>query len=394
MSTPFTLIRNANVYAPEPLGLQDVLMAGGKIVALGSSLASWLSPLQAAEAEVVDANGQLLIPGLVDPLVHISGGGGEGGFHTRTPAMQLTDATLGGVTTVIAALGTDATTRTLPDLLAKAYALRTEGMSAYCYTGSYEVPVRTITGSVRDDIVLIEPFIGVGEIAISDHRSSQPSTAELARIAADARVAGMLAGKAGITFVHVGDGERLLTPLEELVQTTELKRSQFYATHINRHRTLLEAGFTFAKAGGYIDFTTSTTPELLAAGEISAAAALAEGLRSGVPATCMSMSSDGNASLPEFNAAGDLVGLQVGRVQSLFESAREAVGLGVSWTDAVRAVATNAAQILKLHHKGVIAVGVDADVVLLNVEHEIDSVWARGELMVQGGQARRFGAFG
>jgi beta-aspartyl-dipeptidase (metallo-type) len=99
--------------------------------------------------------------------VHITGGGGEGGFHTRTPEMRLTDATKAGVTTVIAALGTDATTRSLADLVAKCRALDTEGISAFCYSGSYQYPIRTYTGNLTDDIVMIDKIIGVGEVAIT-----------------------------------------------------------------------------------------------------------------------------------------------------------------------------------------------------------------------------------
>ena len=69
-------------------------------------------------------------------------------------------------------------------------------------------PPVTFTGSVRDDIVFLDPVIGVGELALSDHRSSQPTQDELLRIASDAHVAGMISGKAGILHLHLGDGER------------------------------------------------------------------------------------------------------------------------------------------------------------------------------------------
>ena len=51
-------------------------------------------------------------------------------------------------------------------------------------------------------------MIGIGELALSDHRSSQPTRDELLRIASDAHVAGMISGKAGIVHLHLGDGER------------------------------------------------------------------------------------------------------------------------------------------------------------------------------------------
>ena len=77
-----SLIKKAVVYAPECLGQKDVLLAGGKICKIGENLtvpASW-------DAEVIDGSGMLLLPGFIDSHVHVLGGGGEGGFASRTPA--------------------------------------------------------------------------------------------------------------------------------------------------------------------------------------------------------------------------------------------------------------------------------------------------------------------
>ncbi|MDQ3038909.1 MAG: beta-aspartyl-peptidase, partial [Pseudomonadota bacterium] len=130
---------------------------------------------------VVDAGGRIVCPGFVDSLVHVSGGGGEGGFATRTPALiDPQEALRSGITTVIGALGTDDVTRSLADLLAACRALTEKGLSAYSLTGSYQIPVTTLTGSIRSDLVLIQDMIGVGEIAIADHRGSHPTVDELA----------------------------------------------------------------------------------------------------------------------------------------------------------------------------------------------------------------------
>jgi beta-aspartyl-dipeptidase (metallo-type) len=51
------------------------------------------------------------------------------------------------------------------------------------YTGAYEYPPPTLTGGVRTDIMHIEQCVGVGEVAVSDSRSSAPTTQELARLA-------------------------------------------------------------------------------------------------------------------------------------------------------------------------------------------------------------------
>ena len=387
-----TLIKNSQVYSPEPLGARDILICDGRIAAIAENIS--LS-LQGASHTVVDGSDFYAVPGFVDPLAHITGGGGEGGFHTRTPAMNLTDASLFGVTTLVAGLGTDATTRTLPDLLAKAHALEHEGLNIFCYTGSYEVPVRTITGSVRDDILLIDQFIGVGEVAIADHRGSHPSAHELARIASEARVGGMLSGKRGIVFLHVGEGAEQLDLVRQVCGQYPVPLTQFYPTHMNRSVALLQHGYDLAKQGMVLDVTASTTPELLAQGELSAAQALAQALADGIDKTQISISSDGNASLPDFDAAGNLVGLQVGRVASVYEAFISAVTEhSVPINAALHAVSTNAARYLGLTQKGQLREQGDADIVLIHRDSlAINSVWSRGKRLVADGQAVVHGTF-
>ena len=386
------LIKNAELLSPQPIGKKDVVLSGNSIAAIGEDFNLAGSNLPVS---VVDGNGYYLTPGFVDSLVHFIGGGGEGGFATRTPEMQLTDATLGGVTTAIGVLGTDATTRTLTNLLAKAHALEVEGISTYCHTGSYEIPCRTLTGNITDDLILIDKFIGVGEIAISDHRSSQPTSDEIRKVAAAARVGGILSGKSGVVSVHMGAGERILQPIYQAVAGTELKLKQFYPTHMNRNRRVFEAGLEFANKGGVIDFTTSTTDYDLKHGEVSAAAALSEALAFGIKAMQLTLSSDGNASLPIYNDDGELLGLQVGSVQSLYQAARDAVVKHqVALSDAICSITAAPAAILGLKQKGRLAQNLDADLVLLRRDDlAIDSVFAKGRLLVQHGKALVKGTF-
>lgn len=386
------LFKNAHILSPQDTGVMDLLVAGQQIAALGVDLNIGNSNLP---VEVIDASNCYLVPGFVDSLVHFIGGGGEGGFASRTPEMQLTDATLGGVTTAIGVLGTDATTRTLTNLLAKAHALDTEGITTYCHTGSYEIPCRTLMGSVTDDLILIDKFIGVGEIAISDFRSSQPTIDEIRKVAAAAKVGGILSGKAGVVSVHVGSGETLLQPLWQAVAGTELKLSQFYPTHINRNEALFQAGIEFAKAGGVIDFTSSTTSYDVLHGEVLAAEALARALQAGIPAMNLTLSSDGNASLPIYNADAELVGLEVGKVQSLYQVARQAVlEYQVPLSDAITAITKAPAAVLGLKQKGRIAAGLDADLVVLHkTDLTIRDVFAKGRQLVKNGQAVVKGTF-
>ena len=378
MSDALLLVRDAEVYDPAPIGRRDLLLAGGRIVAM----APRISPGLGVPVHVLEAAGRIAVPGLVDSLVHVSGGGGEGGFDTRTPALSFAQALASGVTTFIGALGTDDVTRSHADLLACCRALSSQGLSAYALTGSYRVPVRTLTGSVRDDLVLVPDIIGVGEIAIADHRGSQPGVDELARIASDARVGGLLSGKAGTVLVHVGDARDGLALLHAVSDRHPVPTSQWHPTHINRHAELLTQAAAWIARGGSVDITTSTSADLLAAGEVAASQALAQLLRAGLPVSRISLSSDGQASLPNFDAQGRLLGMDVADVGSLLRSLAECVTQhGLSLAEALPAVTSTPADLWRLGRKGRLAVGADADLLLLEpATLGLEAVVAAGQL--------------
>ncbi len=386
------LIKNAKVYAPDDLGDMDVLTGGGQILKMGKDL-----PAETAYGvEVIDGTGKVLMPGLIDAHVHILGGGGEGGARTRTPELALSDVVSGGVTTVVGCLGTDGCTRTMENLLAKAKGLEEEGITTYVYTGSYQVPARTLTGSIMDDIILLEKVVGTGEIAISDHRSSQPKKKEFARIVADTRVGGILSGKAGLVNIHMGDGKNRLKFLRYVVKKTEIPPSNMLPTHINRSRELMEDGIDYAKSlGGYIDLTTSSDPDHLDPDEVKASRGLKMALEAGVSSDHVTFSSDGQGSLPVFDAQGQFAGLGVGKVCSLYREMRDSVLTeGICLTHALKAVTQNPAALLKLPRKGRILEGADADLVLADAGTlVIDTVLAKGKVMVRHGQVLVKGTF-
>jgi beta-aspartyl-dipeptidase (metallo-type) len=377
------ILKNANIYAPEPIGQQDILVLVDKIALIADSINP---PTGMGEVEVYDLGGATVIPGLIDQHVHIIGGGGEGGPATRTPEIQLSQLTTAGVTTVVGCLGTDATTRHMNSLLAKARALELEGITTFIYTGAYEVPTRTITDNVRNDLVLIDKVVGTGEIAISDHRSAQPELMELRRLAAEVRVGGMLGGKPGLFHFHVGAGPRGIQPIFDILETTELPIQMFTPTHMNRTRELLEQGALFAKRGGTVDITAGPKAHL-------GVLALVNEL--GVSIDNVTISSDGNGSMPRFDADGRLIGLGVGSVHTDMETMRNLIFQGgVPLQEALKILTTNVARNLQLvGRKGCIAVGADADLVVLTRDLQVDQVFARGHLMVKAGQAVVKGTF-
>lgn len=384
------LVRNANLYAPQPLGLRHLLIGGGRILWIGEEALDLPVPLREV-SRIVDAAGRRTIPGLIDGHVHVTGGGGEAGFRTRVPAVPLSRFTTAGITTVVGLLGTDDVARGPGELLATLYALREEGLNAYGYAGGYHVPPATLTGSVRGDLVFVEALIGIGELAISDHRSSQPTLDELLRIASECHVAGVMTGKAGVLHLHLGDGERGLALVREALRIGEIPARVFNPTHINRRRALFDEAVELARQGCTVDITAFPVEE----GEDAycAAEALERYLAAGAPAERVTISSDAGGCLPCFDAEGRVTHMDVGSSGALLETLRESLARGLSLATALPAFTANPAKLLRLARKGSLAAGNDADLVVLDERHRADIVLVRGEIHVMNRTCMRRGTF-
>ncbi|MGX7030769.1 beta-aspartyl-peptidase [Vagococcus zengguangii] len=388
------LIKNAEVYTPDYLGRKDLLLANDKIIAIEDQINAEGFPVP---VEVIDVAGNIVTPGFVDCHFHLTGGGGEGGYQNRTPEVTLSKLTTAGVTTVVGCLGTDGIGRDMVALISKARGLEVEGISTYLYVGSYRLPVKTVTDSIIKDLLTIDKIIGIGEVAIADHRSSQPSFEEFTRAAADARVGGMLSGKAGIINVHLGDGANPFGLIERTVDETEIPISQFLPTHINRTEAVFEAAIDYAKRGGYVDFTGSENPEFWekSDGEVRFSKGLKRLLAEGISIDQITMTSDGQGSLPYFDEDNQFLGLGVGSAKSLLVGIKDAVlNEEIPLETAIRTITKNPATILKLEHKGSLDVGKDADICVLNPETlDLETVIAKGKIMVQNQEVKVWGTF-
>ncbi|HJM58863.1 MAG TPA: beta-aspartyl-peptidase [Planctomycetota bacterium] len=383
-----TILHSADLYTPRSVGTKSLVLGGGRVLWIGDE------PPQvpaALVAEEIDLDGARVIPGLVDLHAHPTGGGGEAGPETRVPAPGLSSYTRSGITSVVGLLGTDAETRSMASLLAEVRALRRAGLGAWCYTGGYHLPPCTLTGSLRGDIVHLEEVIGVGELALSDFRSSQLTLDELLRVASEAQVGGMLTGKAGLLHLHLGDGPRGLELVRAALETSEVPARLFHPTHVNRREALLEEAFELTRSGCSIDLTAG--PVASDEPGLAADQALARYLDAGLSADQVSVSSDSGGCLPVFDASGEMTHMDVGSGVYLAEALRNLFKSGRSPEQFLPAFTSNPARLAKLPGRGVLQAGAAADLVLLDEDASIHSVMVKGRWHMRAGVALVQGPF-
>lgn len=364
------LIKNAEVYTPEYIGKKDILICNEKIECISDEIRE--VPF---EHEILDGTGMILTPGLIDQHVHVTGGGGEGSFHTRTPELQLSELVEGGITTVVGLLGTDGITRSVGNLYAKIMALNEEGVSAYMLTGAYGYPGPTITGEADKDIVFIEKVLGV-KLAVSDHRAPNVTVDELIHLASKTRVAGMLSGKPGIVTLHMGDAKAALAHVFEALEKTAIPVKIFRPTHVNRNEWLLEDAYKLLKMGGYIDLTCGIHPDS------RPGKCVVEAKKRGLPMKHITISSDGHGSWSNYAEDGTLLEIGVSGVDALLKELVYMVNeIGISVSEALSYMTSNVADALELR-KGRIEAGFDADILLMTKELELQTIIARGKVMM------------
>jgi beta-aspartyl-dipeptidase (metallo-type) len=359
-----TLIQHGHVYAPDDRGLQSILLVGDTIGHIGPVDQRALAALPLV-CEVIDASDCVVVPGFIDPHEHLIGAGGEDGYATRMPEVSLRQIVCAGITTVVGCLGTDMTTRHLTSLLAKAKQLEAGGITAFMYTGGYAIPPRTLAQTITDDLVMIPNVIGLGELAISDTRCSEPTLNELARMVSQAITGGMIGGKAGVTHFHVGPGKKRLSLLRQMIEEHETPPQFLYPTHINRSTELMDEAIAFARLGAFVDIDT---------------------VDDDLPRWLQYYREHGG-DLGQLTVSSDAHTAE-GSPQKLYRSFLRVIAeLNLSLAEVLPLFTTNAATVLQLTQKGHLEQGKDADILILR-EHtlEVVHVIAHGRVLVRDGQ--------
>ncbi len=367
-----TLIKNANTYAPQALGIKDILLGGGKILAIEDEIDN-----HPTISKIWDAKGKIVTSGFIDQHIHVIGAGGKHGFSSMTPELMLGDFMSCGSTTVVGLLGTDGTARSIKSLYAKVKALNMEGMTAYMYTSYFNINPLTITDSIQDDMVFIDMVLGC-KVAIADARSSYPTATELLRHLQEVCVGAQIAGKKGILHIHLGKLISQMDILMELVEKYEFPIEHISPTHVGRTQSLFDQSLEFAKLGGMIDITTGGTKYTDPYKSVLYA------IEKGVSIEQMTFSSDGNAGLGKTDENGKLIGFTKAPIHLNYEQTKALINEGnVDISDAVKLITTNPAKNLGLKAKGKIEVGYDADLCCLDENFDLKDVFAKGQLMME-----------
>ena len=87
-----------------------------------------------------------------------------------------------------------------------------------------------------------------------------PPAQDLLRLGLEARVGGLLGGKAGLVHVHMGPGPEGLEPLRQALAQSfgQLPISTFHPTHMGRNAWLVQQGDSWLRDGGSLDVTAGS----------------------------------------------------------------------------------------------------------------------------------------
>ncbi len=364
-----TLLKNIDCFCPKHIGVKDILIVKDIIYKILDTN-SWIPSNDFVN--IIDCDGLIATPGIIDGHVHITGGGGEDGFTSRIKEIDIRNIISAGITSVVGLLGADDETRSLTSLLAKAKALEQQGITTFIYAGSYAVPIKTFTGSIVSDMVLIDKVIGAGEVAIADHRSSHPDLKTMLELSSKTHLGGLISGKAGLVHIHVGDGKGGLSLLRSLIAESDLPIEQFLPTHVNRNKALFEEAIAYAKSGGNIDLTSGeeaglTVPE-----------AVLRLINKQVGIGRITVSSDANGSIP---------GGGVGEIQTLFDDMIKCITEKHLDISTILPLFTeNVSKRLNQYpKKGVLAEGSDADIMILDNSFRLQKLFSMGKQLIDRG---------
>ena len=370
----FNLIKGGNVFAPEDLGVKDVLIFEDRIV----KIADKIDPIDGFETKIYDAKGKYVVPGIIDGHIHMLGAGGGGGPASRSGMVHLSAITKAGVSTAIGVLGFDCMGYTPRELLIRARALESEGLSTYMLTGSFHMPAATITNSVIEDVALMDKVIGL-KIAMRDKVKATPTNDEFTKLFNDVVMGGMLGNKAGVIVAHNGEVPGSLSTVMDLMEERMISPASFIATHINRTHDILNDAIPCGKRGMILDITGDYPSD----GPVMPSEALPIMLNAGVPLENITISSD-SGGVFTWNNQTRMLPVDV-CVKELAKTVKSGT---LPMSVALAPLTSTPARVYRLSdRKGSLTIGKDADLLILDGDYNVDTLFCRGKRMVENGEA-------
>lgn len=377
-----TLIKNANVYTPEHIGISDILLADTRIAHIDRKIEPIGIPFK-----TIDAHGCIVTPGFIDQHVHITGGGGQTGYASLVPEVSMSELVACGTTTVVGLLGTDGFVKELTTLYAKAKALDDEGLSAYMLTSFYGLPPKTLMSSVADDLIFIDKVIGC-KLAMSDDRSTFPTEQEIMRLINQVRLGGFTSGKGGVLHIHLGALPEGIAPLLNITRRYPTLISYLSPTHLIRTEALFQQAIEFADMGGMIDISTGgtkfDTPHHC----------VMKALEAHIPLHRITFSSDGRGGVRRIDPTTGEDRYTPAPLHLNLEEVKLLVTEELlPLEQALTLITTNPARNLKLPAKGRIAIGCDADLCFFDHNLNLTEVIAGGKVVMEQGEIIKKGRY-
>ena len=219
---------------------------------------------------------------------------------------------------------------------------------------------------------------------------------EFAKIAGEVRLAAGMSGKRAVIHAHIGRNAKRLQPIFDLLAEVNLAVTQIVPTHVNRHTPdTLEHAVKFVQMGGTVDLSSNLSKRSGSITGMNPDEAYRRLRAAGVPPEQITLSSDANVSMPILDCDDHHVGLHNAPPSILHRELVHVIQTNTLDLDqALPLVTTNVARVLGIERrKGSIAAGLDADLVVLNRELAVDTVVARGRVMVRRGEPLVKGPF-
>jgi len=374
------IIKGGHIFNPDDIGCKDILIAGEKIIEVKQNI-----PIPSGiKVEVIDAKGKTIVPGFIDGHVHLLGGGGSEGPASHTHGISFSSLAMAGITTVVGTLGLDCINFDIKHLLIKAKALEEDGITTYIYTGSFNYPSATIMGSIELDLSMIEKVIGV-KLAMFCALSIPISEDLFSELIVKARIGGMLGKKSGVVHIHLDDISGDYNIFLKVSNRTGFPLKKIVITHINRSREVFQKALGCAKQGLVVDVTALSSPARGINKAVRPAQAIKELIEGGVPLENITMSSDSNAAQIIMSDKGEVEKMFLTPVNVLIEEFKEAVTQwNLPFSDVLKIITINVAKVLGIERfKGSILPGKHADLILMDDDLNIDTVMAKGQILVK-----------